>query len=329
MNILIIGGTRFLGKALVEAAARRGHTITLFNRGQSNPEWFPNITKIHGDRNQDLSALAGARWDAVIDTSAYFPRQVRSLLDVIGGKIGHYTFVSSISVYADFSLPGLSEDSAVATIADPGIEEVNGETYGALKALCEQTAENTFPGGVLSLRPGLIVGPFDPTDRFTYWPVRIARGGEILAPDSEDWNFQIIDVRDLAEWNIRLVENGVTGTFNATGPAQPLTFGQLIKSSEKVIQRDAHFIWASNQFLLDRGVQPWSELPLWLPGPEDAGADQVNIQKALSASLSFRPLEETIRDTLAWEATRPTDHPWRAGLSPEKEEELITAWKQS
>ena len=329
MKILIIGGTRFLGKAIVEAAIARGHTITLFNRGQSNPDWFPNVEQLRGDRNLDLSALVGRHWDAGIDTSAYFPRQVRILLDTIGGQIDHYTFISSISVYADFSQSGLNEDSKVATIANPDIEEVTGETYGALKALCEQAAEKALPGRVLTIRPGLIVGPYDPTDRFTYWPARIARGDDILAPDSGDWVTQIIDVRDLAEWNIHLVENRITGIFNATGPAQPLTFGQLLDNCQKISQNDGRLIWASNQFLLDHGVQPWSELPLWLPGLEDAGANQIDIQKALDASLSFRPLEETIRDTLAWEGARLSDHPWRAGLSPEKETELIKALKES
>jgi 2'-hydroxyisoflavone reductase len=329
MKLLIIGGARFLGKALVEAAVARGHMLTLFNRGQTNPDWFPNIEKIHGDRNQDLSALHGRRWDAVIDTCAYFPRQVRTLLAVLGSQINHYTFISSISVYADFSQPGLDEDSAVATISNPDLEEVTGETYGALKALSEQAAEAGLPGRVLTLRPGLIVGPFDPTDRFTYWPVRMARGGEILVPDSEDWNTQIIDVRDLATWTIDLVEKGTTGIFNATGPAQPLTFGELLNTCQAVSQSDAHLYWASNQFLLDHGVEPWSELPLWLPGPEEAGGNYVNIQKALHASMLFRPLEGTIRDTLAWEATRPEGHAWRAGLSPDKEAELIKALKQN
>jgi 2'-hydroxyisoflavone reductase len=329
MNILIVGGTRFLGKALVEAAAERGHTISLFNRRQTNPDWFPKIEKLQGDRNQDLSAMIGRRWDAVIDTCAYLPRQVLYLLEVIGRGIDHYTFISSISVYADFSQPGLNEDSPVATISDPAIEEITDETYGALKVLCEQAAENALPGRVLTLRPGLIVGPFDPTDRFTYWPVRVARGGEILVPDSEVWNTQIIDVRDLAEWNINLVEQGATGIFNATGPAQPLTFGRLLKISQDVTQSDARLIWASPQFLLDRGIKPWSDLPLWLPGPENAGADQVSIQKALAASLTFRSLEKTIRDTLAWEHTRPPDHPWRAGLTSEKETELLNTLKRN
>ncbi len=326
MEILIIGGTRFLGKALVEAALVRGHQVSLFNRGQTNPGWFPEVEKLHGDRNQDLSALNGRSWQAVIDTCAYFPRQVQSLLEVLDGRIKHYTFISSISVYADFSQPGLDEKSPLATIPDPAIEEITNETYGALKALCEQAAESRLPGQSLVLRPGLIVGPFDPSDRFTYWPVRVARGGEVLAP-FPDWNTQVIDVRDLAEWNIRLVEQGVVGILNATGPAEPLSFRSLLETCRQVSRSQASFTWVEPEFLLNNGAAPWSELPLWLPGEENAGADQVSIQRALEQGLVFRPIETTVRDTLAWESTRPADHPWRAGLSAEKEAELLQAWR--
>jgi len=323
MEILIIGGTRFLGKALVEAAVGGGHRVSLFNRGQSNPDWFPNIEKLVGDRNQDLHALAGRTWQSAIDTCAFFPRQVSSLLKTVGGAIEHYTLISSISVYSDFSQPGLVETSPLATIGDITIEEITGETYGPLKSLCEQTAQQLKPSKSLIIRPGLIVGPFDPTDRFTYWPARVGRGGEILCPDSPNWFTQIIDVRDIAEWIIHLVEQGVTGVFNGTGPDYPLTFGKVLETSRAVTGSNAHFTWADPHFLLDHRVEPWSDLPLWLPGPENAGADQVDIQAALSTGLTFRPLAETISDTLAWETTRPSNHPWRAGLSPEKETELL------
>ncbi len=325
MELLIIGGTRFLGKALVEAALAHGHQVTLFNRGQTNPGWFPEVKKLHGDRNQDLSALQGRSWQAAIDTCAYFPRQVRSLLETLAGRIQHYTFISSISVYADFSQPGLDENSLLATIPDPFIEEITNETYGGLKALCEQAAETHLPGQSLVLRPGLIVGPFDPTDRFTYWPARVARGGEMLAP-VPDWNTQVIDVRDLAEWNIHLVERGMVGIFNATGPAEPLSFRTLLETSRRVSGSQASFTWVQPEFLLNNGAAPWSEIPLWLPGDENAGADQVSIQRALGEGLVFRPTETTIHDTLAWESTRPAGHPWRAGLTPEKETELLQAW---
>jgi 2'-hydroxyisoflavone reductase len=327
MDILIIGGTRFLGRALVQAALRSGHQVTLFNRGQSNPEWFPEVEKIIGDRNLDLSELYNRRWQAVIDVCAYYPRQVRTMLAALGSSFDHYTLISTISVYADFSLPGLTETSTLANLSDPGIEEITGETYGALKALCEQAAEETLPGKVLIIRPGLIVGPFDISDRFTYWPVRVSKGGEVLCPDSPEWRTQIIDVRDLAHWTLEMVEVNATGIFNATGPAKPLTFGEVLETSQKLTNSDTRFIWASAQFLLEQKVEPWSELPLWLPGPENAGADQVDIQKAIDHGLTFRSLQETIRDTLAWEATRPEGHPWRAGLDLIRESDLLQKLK--
>lgn len=323
MNILIIGGTRFLGKALVEEAAGRGYRVSLFNRGQSNPDWFPEVERIRGDRNVDLSALANRSWQAVIDTCGYFPRQVRTLLAALGSSVQHYTFISSISVYADFSQPGLAENSPLTVLADPNVEQISGETYGGLKVLCEQTAEAALPDKLLTIRPGLIVGPHDLSDRFTYWPKRVAKGGEVLCPDSPRWFTQIIDVRDLANWTMDLVAQGVTGVFNATGPDRPLTFGEVLETSREVTDSDARFTWASAEFLAENGVEPWSELPLWLPGPENAGADQVSIDKALAHGLAFRPLEQTIRDTLAWEAGRPKEHQWRAGLDPTRENELL------
>lgn len=328
MKILVIGGTRFLGKALVEAALERGHTLSLFHRGRTNPDWFPELEKLHGDRNNDLGALSNHQWDAVIDTCAYFPRQVSTLLESLHGAIGHYTLISSISVYADFSQVGLDEDSPVSTISDPTIEEITGETYGALKALCEQVAQQALPGRNLVIRPGLIVGPFDPTDRFTYWPVRVARAGRVLVPDSPHWHTQVIDVRDQAEWTIQLVEAGQTGIFNATGPLLPLTFGELLETCCRVSQSAAEFVWVDTDFLLSHQVVPWSEIPLWAPGEENAGFDRVSIAKALRHGLTFRPLEDTLRATLEWHATRPADMTLQAGLSPQKETELLAAWQQ-
>lgn len=327
MKLLILGGTRFLGRHLVESALARGHTVTLFNRGKTNPEWFPEVEKLHGERDGDLQVLEGRSWDAAIDTCGYLPRIVSISAKFLASRVGHYTFISSISVYADFSRPGLEESSAVGQLDNPGIEEITNDTYGPLKALCEQVVEEALPGRSLILRPGLIVGPYDPTDRFTYWPVRIAKGGDVLAPESADWQTQIIDVRDLADWNIRLAEQGASGTFNATGPEQPLTFGTVLETSQVVGGSQPSILWLPAEYLLTNGVQPWMELPLWLPGEENAGADQVDIRKALSAGLQFRSLEETIRDTLAWANLRPEDHSWRAGLTPVREAELIDAWK--
>ncbi|MCJ7625447.1 MAG: SDR family oxidoreductase [Anaerolineaceae bacterium] len=333
MDILIIGGTVFLGRATVEAALARGHNITIFNRGQSSPDLFPEIERLKGDRNNDLNALHGRKWDAVVDTCGYFPRQVRLSTELLADAVKHYTFISSISVYADSFKVGTDENDAVGKIEDESFEEITGESYGPLKALCEQVAEEVMPGRVANIRPGLIVGPHDPTDRFTYWPVRVAKGGEVLAPSSPEMRTQVIDVRDLAEWNIRLIEAGKTGVFNATGPEKPFRMGDFLEACNQVSGSDAHFTWINDDFLLEQKVAPWMELPMWIPdkGMESMGSGlmQVNIDRALAAGLSFRSFEETIRETLEWVGTRPADHEWRAGMKPEKEAEVLKAWKEA
>jgi 2'-hydroxyisoflavone reductase len=328
MQLLIIGGTVFLGRHLVAAAQARGHTITLFNRGQHNPELFPDVEKLRGDRTSDLTALAGRRWEAAIDTCGYVPRVVRASAELLADAVEHYTFVSSISVYADFKKQGIDESDPVGTLADETVEEVTGESYGPLKALCEQAAERTMPGRVLNVRPGLIVGPHDPTDRFTYWPRRVAQGGAVLAPNQPEHGTQIIDVRDLAEWMIAMAEQRRVGIYNATGPEYRLTIGRVLEEAKAVSGSDAHFVWMSERFLLDAGVQPWSQVPLWVPeaDPDNAGFDAVDCTKAIEAGLRFRPLAETIRDTLAWDATLPADRELRAGLTREREAELLQAW---
>jgi 2'-hydroxyisoflavone reductase len=329
MKLLIIGGTVFLGRHLVEAARERGHQITLFNRGQHNPDLYPDIEKLRGDRDGDLSTLRGLRWDAAIDTCGYVPRVVRASAELLADAVDHYTFISSISVYADFGVLGIDERSAVGTLADAAVEDITGETYGPLKALCEQAAEQAMPGRVLTIRPGLIVGPHDPTDRFTYWPHRTAQGGDVLAPGRPEHRTQIIDVRDLAAWIVRMAEAGQVGIYNATGPDYPLTIGRLLEECKAVSGRDAHFEWVAERFLLDAGVTPWSEVPLWVPeeDPENKGFDSVNCGKAIDAGLRFRPLADTVRDTLAWDATRPADLERRAGLKRECEAELLEAWR--
>ncbi len=327
MKLLILGGTIFVGRHLVDAALARGHEVTLFNRGQHNPDLYPDVEKLRGDRKDDLRALRGRRWDAVIDTCGYVPRVVRASAELLADAVGHYTFISSISVYADLSVPGLDEGGAVGTLADETVEEVTGETYGPLKVLCEWAAERALPGRVLTIRPGLIVGPHDPTDRFTYWPHRVARGGEVLAPGSPEARVQFIDARDLAQWSVRVVESGHTGVYNATGPDYPLTMGRLLAECEAVSGRDAGFTWVDEGFLLEREVAPWSDLPLWIPAKkETAGFAAVDCGKAIAAGLTFRPLSDTVRDTLAWDAARPADREWRAGLRPERESELLGAW---
>ncbi len=331
MNILILGGTRFLGRHLVDAALARGHQVTLFNRGQSNPGLYPNLQTILGDRAHDLTALADRRFDAVIDTCGYFPHIVRRAAQALRDNVEAYVFISSISVYADFSQPGMTEDAPLAALPagiDPAAEEITAETYGPLKALCEQAVQDVFGPRAFIIRPGLIVGPHDPTDRFTYWPFRVAGGGDVLAPEHPNIPVQIIDARDLAAFTLKLLEDHTPGVFNATGPNHPLTFGALLETCKQVSGSDAVFHWASARFLQENHVAPWSDLPVWVPDtPENAGFSRVDIAKAITAGLTFRPLEHTIRDTLAWAATRPLQHPWRAGLTEERERELVKKLK--
>jgi 2'-hydroxyisoflavone reductase len=323
MDLLILGGTRFLGRCLVEAALGDDHTVTLFNRGLSDPDLFPEVETIKGDRDGDLSALRGRRWDAVIDTCGYVPRVVRASAGLLAGAVDHYTFVSSISVYPDNMGPGADEGAPVEELEDPTVEEITGETYGGLKALCERAAEAEMPGRVLNVRPGLISGPHDPTDRFTYWPRRVAAGGEVLAPDRPELRVQFIDVRDLAGWMVKMSAEQRTGTYNATGPAYELRMGKLLEECEAV-GGDAKIVWVSEEFLEENGVEPFTELPLWVPR-EYAGMLAVDCGKAIAAGLTFRPVSETIRDVLEWDGQRAGPD-LAAGLEPERERELLSAW---
>lgn len=328
MRILILGGTVFLGRALVGAALERGHTLTLFNRGKSNPELFSQVEKLHGDRTADLSVLADRRWDAVIDTSGFVPRIVRRSAELLARAVDHYTFISSLSVYADTSHEGIDETAPVGTLADPAVEQITGETYGPLKALCEQTVEQALPGRALIIRPGLIVGPHDPTDRFTYWPHRVAQGGEVIAPGRPARPIQFIDVRDLAEWTIRMVEARQTGIYNADHPAQAMTMEQLLLTCRTVSGSEAVFTWASEEFLREHQVGEWMEMPLWVPeaDPANGGFFAFDCRKAIAAGLTLRPVQETVRTTLDWDATRPNDRAWQAGITREREAELLSAW---
>lgn len=330
MRILIIGGTHFVGRHLIEAALARNHEVTLFNRGKSNPGLFPQLETILGDREKDIEKLNGHFWEAVIDTCGYVPRLVRLSTEVLRDNVPHYVFISTISVYENFKKMGITESDPVGKIQNETTEEVTGETYGPLKALCEQAVHDIYGReGTLIIRPGLIVGPYDPTDRFTYWPTRVARGGEVLAPQAPGAPIQLIDARDLAEFIIKLVEENAFGIYNATGPDYELTLGKLLEVSKQVSGSDARFKWASVDFLNQNNVQPWSDLPVWLPDDEEnAGHHHVNISKAVHAGLKFRPLEKTVRDTLEWAKTRPAEHEWRAGLQPEREQELLTLLNQ-
>jgi 2'-hydroxyisoflavone reductase len=327
MKLLVLGGTVFLGRHIVDIALQRGHEVTLFNRGQHNADLYPEVEKLRGDRNGDLEALQGRKWDAVVDTCGYIPRVVRDSAELLADAVEHYTFISSISVYADSSKPGIAEDYPVAKLEDETVEEVTGESYGGLKALCEQAAEAAMPGRVLTVRSGLIVGPNDPTDRFTYWPYRVAQGGEILAPVEPEVAIQIIDVRDQAQWILDMAQARKTGVYNVTGPAYTLTFGELFRTAQQISGSDINLVWANKEFLEAHEVQPWAELPLWIPADtDDAYWSAVDISKAVKDGLTFRPLAETVKDTLAWANGRSTDHTWRAGLTPEREKELLAVW---
>ncbi len=318
MKLLIIGGTGFLGQHLVEAALARKHELALFNRGQHGPTLFPDVEKIHGNRDGDLTLLQGRQWDAVIDTCGYVPRVVGASARTLSNAVEHYTFISSISVYADFSKMDMDESAPVATLPDETVEEVANGTYGALKALSEQAAQRAMPNRTLVIRPGLIVGPGDPTDRFTYWPYRVAQGSIMLAPGTPEQQTQFIDARDLAVWIVRMVEQQKTGTYNATGPDYALPMGQFLDTCKAETHSDTQFVWVSDAFMEAHQV----DLPNYAP-QEDAGFGAINCSKAIGEGLMFRPVAETVRDTLAW---RGKDAELKVGLSREQERELLGEW---
>ncbi|MGZ4319339.1 MAG: NAD-dependent epimerase/dehydratase family protein [Gaiellaceae bacterium] len=313
MRLLLLGGTKFLGKHIAASALASGHEVTLFTRGETNPGLFPDAEHLRGDRDGNLAAIEGREWDAVVDTSGYVPRIVGASARLLAGAVERYVFISSVSVYADFAEPR-DESSPVAVLEEP-TEEFRGPAYGALKALCEAEVERALPGRALLVRPGLIVGPDDPTDRFTYWPQRARRGGEILAPAPPERPVQFIDVRDLAEWMVRMAEAETTGVFNATGRPGEVTFGALLETcgAEEVT-------WVDEAFLVEQGAGEWMELPLWISPADRAWRDfqLVDVSRALAAGLTFRPLAETVRDVPEWTG--------KAGLAPERENELLVAW---
>jgi 2'-hydroxyisoflavone reductase len=320
MRVLVLGGTQFLGRHVVDAALERGHDVTLFNRGRTRPELFaPAVEGLRGDRDGDLSALDGRSFDAVVDTSGYVPRVVRRTLDALG-DVGHYTFVSSVSVYADLSIPP-TESSAVRELEQP-TEEWR-EAYGELKADCEDVVRTRFPAAFIP-RPGLIVGPWDPTGRFTYWPERIAAGGQILAPAPPDASAQVIDARDLAAWILHAATSGLSGTYNAADHAT--TRAALFETCVEVSDSDAELVWVDGDFLAANDVAEWMELPLWLHDEEHRGMLSIEPGAAFASGLETRPLVETVRDTLAWvrSGEAPSDAP--AGLAREKEQQVLDAW---
>src|SRR6266542_6221591 len=336
LRILILGGTGFTGPYQVRYALSRGHKVTTFNRGKTHPGELPKeIEQLIGDRNGQLDALRNRQWDVAIDNPTTLPAWVRDAAQILKSNVECYVFISTISVYADTN-QGVDEAAPLAKYDGPDpyketIEAVKAsgyKTYGPLKALSEQEAEKSFPGKTLIVRPGLIVGPGDQTDRFTYWPVRIERGGEVLAPGIPTDPVQFIDARDLAEWTIRMVENRETGFYNATGPAKPLGIGGMLDETKAALKSNATFTWATEDFLTQQKVQPWSDMPVWTG--KESGLARAKIERALSKGLTFRPLAETARDTLAWFKSLPQDrqaHP-KAGLSPEREAEVLAAWKR-
>ena len=321
MKLLVLGGTKFLGRAAVEAALARDHEVTLFNRGETHPDLFPEAEKIRGDRDQDLSALVGRTWDGVIDTCGYLPRQVRGAADLLAGAAGYYLFVSSVSVYADRSGRIVEGDDTedLGDLPDDRLAE-DYSNYGALKALCEQAVANALPDGNAIVRPGLIVGPHDPTGRFTYWPHRVARGGDVVAPAPAAGRVQFIDVRDLGEWMVSLSERQEAGTFNAVN--EGVAWSELLETCRDVSGSDARFVWIDADFLSDHGVEEWMDLPLWISDDEAQGMHRVDVSRALEAGLTFRPLPETIKATL--DRAEMTDG---AGLPPNRERQLLTTWE--
>jgi 2'-hydroxyisoflavone reductase len=336
MRILILGGTGFTGPYQVRYALSRGHKVTTFNRGKTHPGELPaQVEQLVGDRNGKLDALKSRQWDVVIDNPTTLPAWVRDAAQVLKGNVDCYVFISTISVYGE---PKQGPDENAPTEKYDGrdpyketIEAVRAsgfKTYGPLKALSEREAERWFPGKALIIRPGLIVGPRDESDRFTYWPVRINRDGEVLAPGSAENAVQFIDARDLAEWTIRMVENRETGIYNATGPAKALGIRGMLDGIKAALNSDAKFTWVSEEFLAQQKVQPWTDMPVWT-GKDDAVA-RTNISRALSKGLTFRPLNVTTRDTLAWFKSLPQDRQShsKAGLSPEREVEVLAAWKE-
>jgi 2'-hydroxyisoflavone reductase len=334
LRILILGGTGFTGPFQIKYALSRGHKVTVFNRGKTHPGELPKeVEQLVGDRNGQLDALKGKQWDVCIDNPTTLPAWVRDAAQILQGNVDHYVFISTISVYNDPPPAGLDENSPLQKYdgADPYKETLEAmkasgyKTYGPLKVLSEEETEKWFRGKSLIIRPGLIVGPRDETDRFTYWPVRIDRGGEVLAPGTPNDPVQFIDGRDLAEWTIRMAENGETGVYNATGPAKELGVGGMLDGIKSALNSSAKFTWGDAEFLKQEKVEAWSDMPVW--AGDELGLSRTNISRALAKGLTFRPLAETARDTLAWFKSQKPERreKLRAGLTPEREKEVLAA----
>jgi 2'-hydroxyisoflavone reductase len=339
LRILILGGTGFTGPHQVRYALARGHKLTLFNRGRRPKEWPAPVEELVGDRNTgNLEALAGREWDVCIDNPTTLPFWVRDAGQVLKGKVGHYVFISTLSVYGSEKEAGQDETAGLAVYKGEDAMKETQETlrkdvealYGPLKALSEKEAEKWFPGATTVVRPGLIVGPGDESDRFTYWPVRLDRGGDVLAPGDGSDPVQLVDARDLAEWTIRVAEARTLGVFNAMGPAYDLTMGDALVGVRAATTAGARLHWVPADFLEQQKVSAWGDMPIWVPGTGDtAGFGRRSNARAVAAGLTFRPLAETALDTLAWWRTLPEDRRAkpRAGIAPEREKEVLAAWK--
>jgi nucleoside-diphosphate-sugar epimerase len=329
LRILVLGGTGYIGPHMVREALRRGHIVELFNRGRTNDDLFPDLVTYVGDRNNGLDELHGHRWDVVIDNSGYVPRHVADSARLLKSAASHYIFISSISAYADFGKP-MDEDAPLASIADESVEEVTNETYGPLKALCEKRAIEEFgKNRVAVLRPTYICGPGDRTDRYTYWPVRTMRGGEMLWPGTPADEIQMIDVRDLANFTIDVAEQRTRGVFNTVTPPGSFTMGDLLADSLAVTAADTTPVWVDAAFLKEQEAGG-RELPIWVPPEADqAYAAKVPGARAYAKGLRIRPTRETARDTIRWWKTEPAERTasMRAGFSAEREAAILAAWK--
>jgi 2'-hydroxyisoflavone reductase len=335
LKVLILGGTGFIGPHFIDALTAGGHKITLFNRGKRDPEVKPGIEQLLGDRNGQIDTLKGRDWDVVIDNSGYTPSQVKATAELLKDHVRRYIFISSIAVYANFAKAGIDEDYQLAELKDPTSEVVNGETYGGLKALCEKVVETTYGKRATIIRPTYIAGPGDHTDRFTYWPVRVSKGGKMLAPGTPSDPFQYIDVRDLAGFIRTCVEKDVNGKFNLCGPQGAVTMGSLLDEAKRITKADTTFVWATPEFLEANEIigekAKGNFMPIWQPPKGDeAGLLLVSPARAVKKGLKFRSLETTIRDTLEWQKNRPQDEQvLKAGLTMQREAELLAILRKA
>lgn len=328
LRILILGGTGFIGPHEVRYARERGHTLTLFNRGRTAPDLFPGVEQLRGDRaTGDLGVLRGREWDVVIDNSSSNPQWTRDSAQLLKDSVGQYVFISTQSVYASRAEIGIDE---TAPVGRPDLPKSEWSGYGPNKALCEEEAENAFPGRATVIRPSLIVGPGDGTDRWTYWVIRTHRGGVAAVPGTPDDPMQFIDARDLCEWVIRMCEDGTPGTFNAVGPGSPLSSAEMFYGIRAVTSAPVSFVWIDADFLEEMGIRPWSDMPAWFPPRgRTAGFARMSNARAIAAGLTFRPLAVTARETLDWFLSQPEDRQadLRSGMNPGREERLLAAWR--